>query len=402
VPHHLLIADDSVTIQRVIKLTFADEDVDVIAVGDGSQALAAIDQAPPDIVLADVEMPGCSGYDVARHVRSSPRLSHIPVVLLTGAFEPIDEARASAVGCDGVLAKPFEPQAVLARVRELLSRPRPVVPVQPAPPPVEVPVAGPAAPAPVAPLGDNGRSSVPQRPARDLDSYFERLDQAFADLATARREAPASPPPLAPVQDLDTLVSDFAAVPASGPEPPRPPRPTPVPFSTRAAIDAKPEPPPGDQPDAMPSGPVPVSVAAHASPREAVPPAAAVPIETLPPPRSSRPGVQSLVEQFQGLLAEEAEGAEPPPPAPAAWPIPTAAEPAGPAPSDPPVAAPMPRLQGGVGPSPALSDETVDQIAARVIDLLAARIADGRVAEIVSRVAERLVREEIEQIKQRL
>ena len=123
-PHQLLLADDSVTIQRVIKLTFADEDVDVLAVGDGDQAVAAIDKAPPDIVLADVAMPGRTGYDVARHIRNTPRLAHIPVVLLTGAFEPIDEARASEVGCDGVLAKPFEPEAVVTRVKELLSRPR--------------------------------------------------------------------------------------------------------------------------------------------------------------------------------------------------------------------------------------------------------------------------------------
>ena len=80
----LLLADDSVTIQRVIKLTFADEDVEVVTVGDGNQAVASIDQQPPDIVLADVAMPGRTGYEVAQHIRTSPRLAHIPVLLLTG------------------------------------------------------------------------------------------------------------------------------------------------------------------------------------------------------------------------------------------------------------------------------------------------------------------------------
>src|SRR5438445_5001697 len=147
VPQTLLLADDSVTIQRVIELTFADEDVQVIAVSDGDQAIAQLDANPPDIVLADVGMPGKDGYEVAAYVKHSPRLSHIPVVLLTGAFEPVDQARAASVGCDGVLAKPFEPQLVIGRVRELLaSHPRPAAPLDAnlAPPPA--PAAAPLAP----------------------------------------------------------------------------------------------------------------------------------------------------------------------------------------------------------------------------------------------------------------
>src|SRR5437764_13509014 len=102
--HTLLLADDSVTIQRVIELTFADEDITVVAVSDGDQAIERIEASPPDIVLADIGMPGRSGYEVAQYVKHSPKLSHIPVMLLTGAFEPYDQARASAARRDGVLA----------------------------------------------------------------------------------------------------------------------------------------------------------------------------------------------------------------------------------------------------------------------------------------------------------
>src|SRR6188474_149232 len=123
--HTLLLADDSVTIQRVIELTFADEDVVVVAVSDGDQAIAYLEASPPDIVLADIGMPGKNGYEVAQYIRRSPRLAQIPVILLTGAFEPVDDARAAAAGCDGVLAKPFEPQLVIGRVKELLARNRP-------------------------------------------------------------------------------------------------------------------------------------------------------------------------------------------------------------------------------------------------------------------------------------
>ena len=105
-PHKLLLADDSVTIQRVIELTFADEDVQVIAVGNGQQAIERAERDRPDIVLADIGMPERDGYEVAAFIKGNPALAHVPVVLLTGAFEPIDETRARAVGCDGVLVKP--------------------------------------------------------------------------------------------------------------------------------------------------------------------------------------------------------------------------------------------------------------------------------------------------------
>ena len=80
----LLLADDSVTIQRVVELTFADEDVRVVAVGDGDQAIARLEERAPDIVLADVAMPGRNGYEVARYIKHSDRFAHIPVLLLTG------------------------------------------------------------------------------------------------------------------------------------------------------------------------------------------------------------------------------------------------------------------------------------------------------------------------------
>src|SRR5690349_5582491 len=123
--HKLLLADDSVTIQRVIELTFADEDIQVVVVSDGRQAIDRLRSERPDVVLADIGMPERDGYEVAAFVKADPDLAHIPVVLLTGAFEPLDENRARAVGCDGVLVKPFEPQMVINRVRELLAGHRP-------------------------------------------------------------------------------------------------------------------------------------------------------------------------------------------------------------------------------------------------------------------------------------
>ena len=118
----LLLADDSATIQRVIGLTFAGLDVEVIVAGDGDEAIARIAVDRPDIVLADIGMPKRSGYEVSAFVKSHPGLGRVPVVLLAGAFEPIDDARARAARCDGVLVKPLEPQQVIATVHDLIER----------------------------------------------------------------------------------------------------------------------------------------------------------------------------------------------------------------------------------------------------------------------------------------
>ncbi len=119
--YKLLLADDSSTVQRVIQLTFADESIDVTAVSDGDQAIDSVKREIPDIVLADVSMPGKDGYEVASYLRADPGLKHVPVVLLTGAFEPLDELKASQVGCRGVLMKPLEPKQVVRAVKELLA-----------------------------------------------------------------------------------------------------------------------------------------------------------------------------------------------------------------------------------------------------------------------------------------
>jgi CheY-like chemotaxis protein len=126
--YQLLVMDDSVTIRRVVELTFAGGDVQVVSVGDGRAALERIAAEPPDVILADVGTAQPDGYEIAASVKSNPALAHIPVLLLSGAFQPIDQERARASGCDGVLAKPFEPDAVVARVRQVL-QPSPGAPV---------------------------------------------------------------------------------------------------------------------------------------------------------------------------------------------------------------------------------------------------------------------------------
>jgi len=168
----LLLADDSVTVQRVIELTFAEEGMHVVAVGSGREAMARFEIDRPDIVLADVSMPDGDGYAVAEHVKALAG-DDVPVVLMTGAFEQLDEDRAKSVGCDGVLAKPFEPQMAIALVRDLLER-------EPgARPAVESPAATTAEPtADIAEAGEGAMVSAGV--GGSLDDYFDRLDEALA------------------------------------------------------------------------------------------------------------------------------------------------------------------------------------------------------------------------------
>lgn len=204
-PHKLLLADDSVTIQRVIELTFADEDVQVRAVGDGMKAIASIQAERPDIVLADVGMPERDGYEVAAFIKGNPQLADIPVLLLTGAFEPVDETRARAVGCDGVLVKPFEPQMVINRVKDLLSGRRPAGVWNPAAPAAGT---GTQTPPPNRDVDFKGGSANPAASSASLEDYFDRLDAAFANLEGG---APASPVPNPPSPQAASAVSGFSA-----------------------------------------------------------------------------------------------------------------------------------------------------------------------------------------------
>jgi CheY-like chemotaxis protein len=218
--HTLLLADHSVTIRRVVELTFADQDVRVVAVSDGDQAIERLEAAPPDIVLADTGMPGTSGYDLARYVKQSPRLSHIPVLLLAGAFEPIDRARAEEAGCDGFLAKPFEPQLVISRVNELLARSRAVLKRSDGGNAGETDTGGASEPHVAAASSPSAKQepATDQEPGRnvdltrvgELDDYFDRLDAAFATRlnASGQLEPPAADGVRAPEEQAEATPAD--------------------------------------------------------------------------------------------------------------------------------------------------------------------------------------------------
>ncbi|NRA07125.1 MAG: response regulator [Myxococcales bacterium] len=116
----LLLADDSVTIQKVVKISFANDDLEVVAVDNGDDAVETARSLRPDVILADVVMPGRSGYEVCAAIRDDPALCDVPVLLLAGTTEDFDGEHAERVGASGHLTKPFEAQTLVERVHALL------------------------------------------------------------------------------------------------------------------------------------------------------------------------------------------------------------------------------------------------------------------------------------------
>jgi len=116
----LLVADDSLTIQKVVGLTFADQDVVIESAMNGDEVFQKARDMRPDVVLADVFMPGRNGYEVCADIKADPLLSKTPVVLLVGSFEPFDESEASRVKCDAHITKPFDTAELVQLVRTLV------------------------------------------------------------------------------------------------------------------------------------------------------------------------------------------------------------------------------------------------------------------------------------------
>jgi CheY-like chemotaxis protein len=423
----ILLADDSITIQKVIELTFSDEDFEVVTVGNGRLAVEKVQEVRPDVVLCDIIMPEKDGYEVCEFIKKNPGLAHVPVLLLTGAFEPFDQERAARAGCDGFLAKPFEPQTLIAKVKDLLSqaaaRPQPAAP------------AAPPAPAPFAPS-----------PA------------AFAP-------APAVPPPPAP----------FMVAPAAAPfpTPAPPPAPAPEPVMTYLSEEAAVEEAPLGFADVMDTGPAEDALeepaldpATFGSPVEAAPPdedllavtpeeqaalaapplaAAPVPptdsastvmfqaglppwptpapveepLEEQPSPSATAAGEASMFEEvFEEDLSSVAPlQAVPPPPSLASEPFA-----ARPAPEPEPVPAPEPMLSTPPATEPeesfadladeppapsaaaevAVPVEQVAQIAQRVVGQISEKVIREIAWEVIPDLAEALIRKEIERLKAEL
>ena len=427
----ILVADDNSNIQKMVSLALKDQGIDVVSVGNGEAAVRKLPEVLPDLVLADIFMPVRNGYEVCEFVKQDPRFAHTPVVLLVGAFDPLDEHEAQRVGADGVLKKPFvPPDPLITMVKSLLARSasEPLVPVAagaapavaefpvPSEPRVEElpPVSSPAAhlvfnpgetplafgelletptteaePEPEAPspreAGFGGMRfweilAATEEPAAEqeepawseVETSLPRCDQGAAlwpvESNTEQPEVVEEPVVAQEVEVTPKQEEGFAGVSSQA-----------IPDEEEALADA-----------AVEQATVPETV-------EAVPVADAVPSETAPrQPLAEFPALASFAEMFAST-SRTAEASDPAPSAPVELPK-EELVPAWESPPEPHVAAepaPSEAVQSFAVPPPP-DPALVEAVVARVLERMQPRIMEIVTKEILKPVVEALVRRELE------
>ena len=197
VPKNILYADDSKTMLQIMNMTFAAEDIKVTGVLSGNEAIEKAKQSPPDIIIADADMPGMNGYELCESVRGEPALSQTPVLILGGTSSPYDEGRGSQVDATAGFEKPFDSQGMIDKVNELLasaprpsaapSVPKPAVPQPPATPAAAPAPAAAAAPPPPVP------KPIPASPVPEPRPSAQSIEDLEFGMSSDERSATPAP-----------------------------------------------------------------------------------------------------------------------------------------------------------------------------------------------------------------
>jgi CheY-like chemotaxis protein len=365
----ILLADDSVTIQKVIELTFMDEDFEVRAVSNGDEAIQALPEVDPDVVIADVHMPGANGYEVCR--RAKAMKPTVPVLLLVGTFEPFDEAQSRAVGASSFLKKPFDSQELLQRVGDLMASAGAAAP--PVPPPsvgAETVRMSALSSLPSMSFEPEPLPADPWQPEAELSSPFS---MGGTDSSFSLEEPAADWQSPSPLRD-DEPAFEYEPEPASAPS-----------YSAGGDVF-------GFEPQPLTAAPSFDSISPMDNQLSDT--------ERLGVPETAAPLVGSLEETESRIEA------------PVPWGLEQSHEPQAaprmaipPLPEAVPVSAPLPvgRVEvagaGSVGNGGGLSDADVDRIARRVVELLGDRAVRDVAWEIIPDLAEVVIRDRLRELE---
>ncbi|MES1209430.1 MAG: response regulator [Pseudomonadota bacterium] len=416
----ILIADDSLTIQKAFAMTFGGEDATLLAARSADEGLTIARQSRPDLVIADAVMPGRSGYDLCAAIKSDPALRGVPVYILASTQNPYDDARGRQCAADGQFIKPFEPVSLVERVKEAIAKGAssatlvPVAAAQSGRPSLAAVASPPGMPGmPSRPTAPPLRSLPPAEPEDDYGEIsIDALSSREApNSGTRSGSSPASPP----LEATPPPVTPPARSPAAPINPPGTLRPSLIPGLRPGAVTgARPVPMrPASMPGAPGHGPAvsPPGVAHTPS----VSPLAAQAPAARSPATPATPVAPGPARTLMGLPAAVAHpparfGAPSAPARPATQPV---------HPLDtrtPPPVSHGPAASGGV-PVPAASapkierrseqknDRSVDQVMAAIsakgpeyeaIAKLSREIIERIVWEIVPELAEVIVREELQ------
>ncbi len=119
-PPVILLADDDESLRRLVHATIPPDEFEVLEASDGNEALRLARARHPGVVLLDIAMPARNGFEVCAELKGDPATADIKVLMLTGLHAEVDRKRASQVGADGYLTKPFSPRELLDTILNLL------------------------------------------------------------------------------------------------------------------------------------------------------------------------------------------------------------------------------------------------------------------------------------------
>ena len=383
----ILIADDSVTIQKAFAMTFAAEDITLMPARSADEGLSLARQMRPDLVIADGVMPGRSGYDLCAAIKAEPTLRGTLVYILSSTQQPYDETRGRQIGVDGYFIKPFESTAIIEKVRDAIAR---AVPVPAEAPRGAPPLGRPPLRAAPPPDDDYGEISVDVAPAREpvRPASPAYAAPAMRPAAMAPSSLPASGPPASASPSAGAGAAAASGVPAM--------RPSLIPGLRPGSIPAA---RPGAVPAARPLGP-------GAAPPVQRPAAGrtlmGLPAANIPIPGSTRPGAPTTghpgaMPQARPSILSPSRPAPVPAPVPAPAPAPSAS-PYQPA-YQPAASAPA---ASGLGAAIGTAvDAKVAAFAAKgpeyeAIAKLSREVIEQIVWEIVPELAEAIIREHLE------
>jgi len=187
---NILVADDSVTMRRILEVTFQGEDAQVTSVDSGEAAVRKAAELTPDVVFADLSLSGMDGYSVASAIKAAPGLEKTAVVVMASQKHPYDEDKGKAAGVDDHILKPFDTQLVIDRVKQVLAKPR------------VMPTAGKAA------------AAAPAASPVGSPQAANQQGRVGAKTITAIGKPMAAPPPPAPKPQPTAAVATARAAPA--------------------------------------------------------------------------------------------------------------------------------------------------------------------------------------------
>lgn len=225
----ILIAEDEPDIRELVSITLKFAGFEVEATNNGQELLARVPEVKPDLILMDVRMPRVTGYEACKTLKDDPALSHIPVVFLSAKGQEEEVRLGMQAGAEAYIIKPFAPDELVLRVKDILSR-------VPARPPAQAAKAEPAPAAGVQP---------PAAPAA-----------ATPSAATPAQTTPAGAPPAAPRPAPPPPAAPAPSAPAAAPPPPPMPART-KPFGAPPAVPRQAPPPPSTPTPPPPANPAP-------------------------------------------------------------------------------------------------------------------------------------------------